>query len=303
MYICIFCGYSNEKKNNYLRHLKTKRHLENFNKMNNYENNFYNCSICKYKNKKRSNYLRHINLCVMKNLNKSISINSKDDITQLQNKYKSEIRNLHSLIKKERKKNNLCLKIIENLIEENIINYKIFNNKNILSLNEKKKIFEYLHEKINNDSQNSNTKENILNKIENHTTGNVTIYLNNINNDKENNDKENNESEHNEGNENNKIDESIEDTDSEDNNSLSTNSDCSSSDYSDSCDEVELLIDKKISNLKKIRDCGRIYYYDEKNNVYNNNKIIGIRKHDESCPRNHCNNNYNDKCWWYVEYL
>ena len=49
---------------------------------------------------------------MMKNLNKSIQIDSKNHISQIQSKFKSEIRSLNAQIKNESKKNILCLKII-----------------------------------------------------------------------------------------------------------------------------------------------------------------------------------------------
>ena len=76
----------------------------------------------------------------MKNLNKAIHVDSKDHIHQVQKKFKSEIRILNSNIKNLQKKNDLCLKVISNLIEENYINERVLNNKNIWSSSEKKKI-------------------------------------------------------------------------------------------------------------------------------------------------------------------
>ena len=60
--------------------------------------------MCNYKTKKKNQYLRHINFCVMKNLNKSIQLDSKDHLNQIQKKFKSEIRSLNSNIKTLQKK-------------------------------------------------------------------------------------------------------------------------------------------------------------------------------------------------------
>ena len=140
MYVCVFCGYSSYKKNNYLRHLKTKKHFDNLNKhLENENNDYYHCSLCCYKNKKKNHYLRHINLCVMKNLNKEIQLDYKDHINQLQKKFKYEIRCLHTMIKNIQKKNNLCLKTLSNLIQENYIDERVLMDKKIWSMNEKKK--------------------------------------------------------------------------------------------------------------------------------------------------------------------
>ena len=64
----------------------------------------------------------------MKNLNKSIQLDSKDHMNQIQKKFKSEIRCLNSNIKSLQKKNDLCLKVINNLIKENYINERVLNN-------------------------------------------------------------------------------------------------------------------------------------------------------------------------------
>lgn len=54
MYVCLFCGYSSDKKNNYLRHLKTKRHLETLNKtLEKEDKGCYHCIMCNYKTKKK----------------------------------------------------------------------------------------------------------------------------------------------------------------------------------------------------------------------------------------------------------
>ena len=282
MYLCAFCGYSSDKKNNFLRHLKTDRHHEIFSKkIDDNEKGYYHCIFCKFKNKKKSTYLNHINLCMMKNLNKSIQIDSKNHISQIQSKFKSEIRSLNSQIKNESKKNILCLKIIGNLIKEDYISERILNDKNVWSLNEKKKIFTYLHQIMKDtDKNNTNEKDVILKNIENQADENITtIYLNNINKNKI-------------------IDESetnvINNDHSESDRDYSSDSE-SDSDY-DSSDDI-------MNGLKKIRDCGRIYYYDDNNVVYNNeNNRIGKRVHDDTCPRCQQQSNYSNKCWWYVEY-
>ena len=136
----------------------------------------------------------------------------------------------------------------------------------------------------------------VLDKIEKQVDNNITtIYLNgfdkNMNNDSENlneissNDDSTIKTLENESD----IDESGSDTE--------TDSDSDSD--SDSLPDIEY----NMKGLKKIRDCGRLYFCDCQNIVYNvNNERIGIRVHDESCPKNHKNGKYSEKCWWYVEY-
>ena len=130
------------------------------------------------------------------------------------------------------------------------------------------------------DKNNTNEKDVILKNIENQADENITtIYLNNINKNKI-------------------IDESetnvINNDHSESDRDYSSDSE-SDSDY-DSSDDI-------MNGLKKIRDCGRIYYYDDNNVVYNNeNNRIGKRVHDDTCPRCQQQSNYSNKCWWYVEY-
>ena len=54
MYLCVFCGYSTDKKNNFIRHLKTERHKETFNKrIDTTDKDCYHCLYCKYQNKKK----------------------------------------------------------------------------------------------------------------------------------------------------------------------------------------------------------------------------------------------------------
>ena len=90
MYLCIFCNYYNEKKENYIRHVKTKKHLDIVKKILDVPHNNYICGICKYKTDKKSSYFCHINLCLIKNFNNTFQTDYKEEITQLKddlNKY------------------------------------------------------------------------------------------------------------------------------------------------------------------------------------------------------------------------
>ena len=296
MYACLFCGYSSDKKNNYLRHIKTKRHFDNLNKTFECDKSeYYHCIMCSYKNKKKNQYLRHINFCVMKNLNKAIQLDSKDHVNQLQKKFKSEIRSINSINKNIQKENILCLKVLSNLIKENYINERVLNDKNIWSISEKKKILQHLHE--NEKGQGKDQEEVILKDIENQLHNNITtIYLNDFDNKHINNIENVNDNISVYSNSEININEYT-------NNSCSDcNSESDSDSDSDSDSEI-LDIHYNMQSLKKIRDCGRIFFYDQNNVVFNlENNVIGTRVHDDSCPKNHKNNKYTDRCWWYVDY-
>lgn len=291
MYLCIFCNYYTDKKDNYIRHVKTKKHLDIVKKTLDDSHKNYICGICKYKTDKKSNYFCHINLCLMKNFNKTFQTNYKEDIIELKNKFKTEKKKLQFSINKLNKKNNFFMKIFKNLIEEDYIDERVLNNKNVFSSNDKTQMIEYLRIFF----ENNTNKEKFLNDIKHQISNNITtIYLSNTcENECQKESKK----------------ESISITFSESGSEYNSDSDSedlsdyeSTNDYSsDSISDIDL--NDNVNNLKQITDCGRIYFYDNNNIVFNiNNERIGIRVHDEYCPREHNDNNYTDKCWWYVEY-
>lgn len=289
MYLCIFCNYYNEKKENYIRHVKTKKHLDIVKKILDVPHNNYICGICKYKTDKKSSYFCHINLCLIKNFNNTFQTDYKAEITQLKNTFKTEKKNLQLTINKLKKKNIFFMKIFQKLIEEDYINERVLNNKNIFSFNEKNKIVEYLRTRF------KNNEEKILNDIKNQSNNITTIYLNNK--------YEKDDIQQVEKITNVKNIYSGTETETESESESETESETETESFSESDSGTDIDLDDNVNNLKKIRDCGRLYFYNNENIVFNiNNERIGIRVHDEYCPKTHVNNKYNENCWWYVQY-
>ena len=56
MFICSTCNYKTNKKGNYNRHLKTKKHLIRIDK----KETTFKCPFCDYETSRRNNYLRHM---------------------------------------------------------------------------------------------------------------------------------------------------------------------------------------------------------------------------------------------------
>ena len=303
MYLCVFCGYSTDKKNNFLRHLKTERHKDIFNKrIDTTDKDCYHCLFCKYQNKKKNNYLIHINLCMMKNLNKSIQKDYTEHNSQTQHKFKAVNRFLTTDNKQKTKEMEFYLQIIERLFKENYINDKILNDRKIWSINERDNILSII--KCDKNIK-TNEKDTVLMNIEKQVNDKVTtIYLNNINK-LQNYDKMDNFYE--KKNTNNCVSvfgSNIETEHKSNENDSENDSKNDSENDSENDSFVESLEFSNNNKMKKIRDCGRLYFYDEQNNVFNdNNEKIGVREHDECCPNQHKNNCTNDNCWWYVEYI
>ena len=137
----------------------------------------------------------------------------------------------------------------------------------------------------------------VLDKIEKQVDNSITtIYLNGVNKEKKDSLSINNELSSNDNSTINTLDNSP---------SCSCSSESDTDTDTDSDSDSDSLSDDgfKMKGLKKIRDCGRLYFCDCHNIVYNvNNERIGIRVHDESCPKKHKNGKYSERCWWYVEY-
>jgi hypothetical protein len=56
IFTCIECNYKTKKKGNYMRHLKTKKHLEKKSKF-----EVFRCPLCQYVTNRKNNYIRHKN--------------------------------------------------------------------------------------------------------------------------------------------------------------------------------------------------------------------------------------------------
>ena len=284
MFACNHCNYKTDKRNNYMRHLQSQRHYEKLNlKMiepEKIKEKTYSCGICSYKTNNKNNYSRHVSFCAVQKINKSIEMNMREDTKKYKKYYQDNIRELNSQLKEIELQKVFLLEIVENLIYKKYVNTNILNDKEIIT--DKKKLLHLLKNKnnllyVNQKPVKKNIDFVINNKEEQLEGKNISkLEIQDI--------KQNHEMSEDE--EEDESDEYEEDSDTE------TES-----------DEEELII-KNMKGLKKIIDCSRTYYYDINNDVYNGDlKIIGKRVHDDdNCPRLHKDNNYCDKCWWYVEY-
>jgi len=102
---CIYCNYSTEIKHSYNKHLKTKKHENIINNINNKDTNIitstpdemtdviYNCKYCTQIFTRHNTLIRHENK-YCKNKNETLKFKEMED------KYKKEIERLHKRIEK-----------------------------------------------------------------------------------------------------------------------------------------------------------------------------------------------------------
>lgn len=280
MFYCIFCHYSSQLKSNFIRHLKSEKHMDVVNHQLMNKDNTFSCIFCKFRIKSQEKYNKHIDSCMLKNLNKyffsetefgnTVKKKHVNDIKTL----KKNIQTMKRKLELEKNKNNFLIKILNKLIISNYINISVFRSKMICNNNsETTKILKWL---------NNIKKENM-----NDNNNNVIIFLNE------------------------KVDQEkfLEKIIS------NTEKPKKYNQISNKNEEKKKIVNNKIiykkydngniiNNTKNdytvITDCGIKYFYDNKTNtVYNQDlEFVGKRIHDKDCP--FCKTDR--QCWFYVDY-
>lgn len=267
MYYCIFCHYSSQLKSNFVRHLKSEKHMDVVNNQLMNKENTFSCIFCKFRVKSKKKYNKHIEGCMIKNLNKYFFSESEFGNT-IKKKHVNDIKtlkkNVQSVKRKlelERNKNNFLISLLNKLVIHNYINISVFRNKVL----------------CNNSSETSKILKWLNNIKKENNSSNVIIYL-----------KENLEKE-----------KFLEKIISDDKQKIKKKNKVTNS-YKKFNNENIIDNRSKKNNYNVIIDCGIKYFYDVVTNiVYNENlEIIGKRIHDKECPFCKSENN----CWYYVEY-
>jgi hypothetical protein len=270
MFYCIFCHYSSQLKSNFIRHLKSEKHMDVVNNQLMNKDNTFSCIFCKFRIKSKEKYNKHIDICMVKNVNKyffgepefgnTIKKKHVNDIKTI----KKSVQSMKRKLELERTKNFFLIKILNKLIIYNYINISVFRNKVICSNNsETTKILKWL-----NNIKKENTKVN---------NSNVIIFLNK------------------------KVDQAnfLE--------KIISNEKNINKEYQSNIKDKVIYNNENILNNKSkqtnydvITDCGIKYFYDNKTNIVYNEEleIIGKRIHDKECP--FCKTE--KKCWFYVKY-
>ena len=115
IYECVKCNYKTDKKGNYKRHLKTKKHIE--------LQKEFNCDECKYKTSKKGNLIRHYKNCHNRFIDDEEETEEKNifDLSNL------EI-NLQKILKEQENIKKLIPKNSGNTIINNKLSINVFLN-------------------------------------------------------------------------------------------------------------------------------------------------------------------------------
>ena len=118
-YTCIECNYKTKKKCNYIRHLKTKRHLKKKMKCEDYI-----CPVCNYSTSRKNNYLRHKNTFHHKDnvlLQNECYVNDNEESCELKN-------SLDKILKEQESIKNMIPKKCGNTIINNKLSINVYLN-------------------------------------------------------------------------------------------------------------------------------------------------------------------------------
>jgi hypothetical protein len=118
-YTCIECNYKTKKKGNYMRHIKTKKHLD---KKSKYE--IYKCPLCNYITNRKNNYVRHKNTFIHKD---NVLIQNNNIISEEGGSYELKY-SLDKILKEQESIKNMIPKECGNTIINNKLSINVYLN-------------------------------------------------------------------------------------------------------------------------------------------------------------------------------